>query len=312
MTNTRPDPSLFAELEDAATTWAREAGQLLLARFRTALAVEYKSKGRQDPVTEADREAERFLHDAIHTRFPDHGVLGEEGAELAQDAPFVWVLDPLDGTTNYINGLPLWCVSVGVLWRNRPVAGAIFTPSGPVATPVTFHARVGGGAAMDGIPMRVADEPEPTKARLSGLPGHYWQDMRFRTRKAPALGETRTLGSTALELALIGAGVLQYGIFWSPKIWDVAAGVLLVREAGGEIACRDPGTRHWRRMRTFAPPDPPVANLRAWKGTIVAGSPSVVKLIAEDVGARHNLLSPIGPLWRRLRASEGEENGTLI
>lgn len=105
-----PDPALFAEIEESAATWAREAGHLLLARFRTALAVEYKSKGRQDPVTEADREAERFLHTAIHARFPDHGVLGEEGAEAAQGAPFVWVLDPLDGTTNYINGLPLWCV----------------------------------------------------------------------------------------------------------------------------------------------------------------------------------------------------------
>ncbi|MGH2603431.1 MAG: inositol monophosphatase family protein, partial [Dehalococcoidia bacterium] len=129
--DTTPDAALFAEIEEAASGWAHEAGQLLLARFRTALTVEYKSKGRQDPVTEADRESERFLHQAIHARFPEHGVLGEEGAEAAQGAPFVWVLDPLDGTTNYINGLPLWCVSVGVLWRGRPVAAAIFTPSGP-------------------------------------------------------------------------------------------------------------------------------------------------------------------------------------
>jgi len=304
---TPPDTSLLAELEDAAALWAREAGQMLLARFRTALTVEYKSKGRQDPVTEADREAERFLHNAIHARFPDHGVLGEEGAHRRQDAPFIWVLDPLDGTTNFINGLPLWCVSIGVLWHNRPVAAAIFSPSGPGATPTTFHARAGGGAAMDGIPIHVMDEPEPTKARLSGLPGHYWQDMRFRTRKGPTLGETRTLGSIALEMGLIGAGVLQYGVFWGPKIWDVAAGVLIVREAGGEVACRYDKTKKWRRMRAFAPPGPAPDGLRHWKGSIIAGCPNVVRLIAEDVTARHNLLSPIGPLWRRLRASEPEE-----
>lgn len=310
-TEPRPDPALFAEIEEAAVRWAGEAGQLLLARFRTKLAVEYKSKGNIDPVTEADREAERFLHQSIHSRFPDHGVLGEEGAEVSQEAPFVWVLDPLDGTTNYINGLPLWCVSVGVLWRNRPVAAAIFTPSGPGAIAAVFHARAGGGAAMDGIPIRVADEPEPTKARLSGLPGHYWQDMRFRTRKGPKLGETRTLGSIALELGLIGAGVLQYGVFWGPKIWDVAAGVLIVREAGGEVASRNEKSGRWKRMRAFEPPSGEQTGLRRWKGSIVAGCPSVVKLIAEDVSARRNLLSPIGPLWRRLRAGEGENAAAI-
>jgi myo-inositol-1(or 4)-monophosphatase len=307
-----PDPALFAELEDAAAGWAREAGHLLLGRFRTKLEVEYKSRNRQDPVTEADREAERYLHAAIHSRFPHHGVLGEEGADAAQTAPFLWVLDPLDGTTNFINGLPLWCVSVGVLWRNRPVAAAIFTPSGPGATATVFHARAGGGAGMDGMPMQVADEPVPTKARLSGLPGHYWQDMRFRTRKGPALGETRTLGSIALELGLIGAGVLQYGVFWGPKIWDVAAGVLIVREAGGDVVCRDEKTQKWRRMRIFTPPGAPEDGLRAWKGSIIAGSPNVVKLIAEDVAARRNLVSPIGPLWRRLRAGEESNNGSLV
>jgi myo-inositol-1(or 4)-monophosphatase len=301
-----PDAALFAEIEDAAVGWAREAGAILLSRFRTKLLVEYKSKGKVDPVTEADREAERFLHQSIHGRFPAHGVLGEEGAEALQDAPFIWVLDPLDGTTNFVNGLPLWCVSVGVLWRNRPVAAAIFTPSGPGATPAVFHARAGGGAAMDGEPMRVADEPEPTKARLSGLPGHYWQDMRFRTRKPPGLGETRTLGSTALELGLIGAGVLQYGVFWGPKIWDVAAGVLIVREAGGEVACRNEQTKRWKPTRMFDPPTGEQTRLRQWKGSIIAGSPNVVRLIARDVATRRNLLSPIGPLWRRLRPGESE------
>lgn len=299
-----PNVALLTEIEDAAVQWAREAGQLLLARFRTGLSVEYKSKGRQDPVTEADREAERYLHQQIHARFPDHGVLGEEGAERPHGEPFLWVLDPLDGTTNFINGLPLWCVSVGVLWNNRPAAGAIFTPSGPGAAAAVFHAHAGGGAFMDETPIVVANEPEPTKARLSGLPGHYWQEMRFRTRKGPQLGETRTLGSMALELGLIGAGVLQYGVFWGPKIWDVAAGVLIVREAGGEVRCRPPKTKRWSRLNAFTMPDPDATSLRGWKGSIVAGSPGVVKLIATDVKDKHNLLSPLGPLWKRLHGNE--------
>jgi myo-inositol-1(or 4)-monophosphatase len=307
--NEPPDAALLAEIEDAAAGWAREAGQLLLTRFRTALAVEYKSKGQQDPVTEADREAERFLWQSIEARFPEHGVLGEEGTEPPHGSSFVWVLDPLDGTTNFINGLPLWCVSVGILWRNRPVAAAIFTPSGPGATPTVFRARDGGGAFMDGLPLAVASEPEPTKARLSGLPAHYWQEMRFRTRTGPKLGETRTLGSMALELALIGAGVLQYGVFWGPKIWDVAAGVLIVREAGGDVFWRGGRAEPWSRLHAFAQPGPDVASLRAWKGSIIAGSPPVVRLITEDVAARNALLSPIGPLWKRLRNGTRNEEG---
>lgn len=302
-----PDGALRAEIEDAAVTWAKEAGELLLARFRTKLAVEYKSAGHQDPVTEADREAERHLLQRISARFPGHAVLGEEGTEPDPSADFLWVLDPLDGTTNYINGLPLWCVSVGVLWRHRPLAGAIFTPLGPEAQPAVFHARAGGGARKNGEPMQVADEPEPTKARLSGLPGHYWQDMRFRTRKGPQLGETRTLGSMALELGLIGAGVLQYGVFWGPKIWDVAAGALIVREAGGDVRTRTEPVKRWSRLNTFAPPESGV--LRDWKGSIIAGCPHVVRLIAEDVQARHHLLGPLGPLWRRLKEGDKDKEG---
>ena len=299
--NAPPDAALLAEIEEAAAGWAREAGQLLLARFRTALAVEYKGKGKQDPVTEADRAAEHFLWQSIEGRYPTHGVLGEEGTEPPHGSEFLWVLDPLDGTTNFINGLPLWCVSVGVLWRGRPVAAAIFTPSGPGAAATVFRAREGGGAFMDGAPLIVPDEPEPTKARLAGLPGHYWQEMRFRTRKGPRLGETRTLGSTALELALIGAGVLQYGIFWGPKVWDIAAGVLIVREAGGDVFWRAGRSEPWSRLHAFAQPGPQVASLRTWKGSIVAGSPSVVRLITEDVEARNSLLGPAGPLWKRIR-----------
>jgi len=296
-----PDDALLVEIEAAAAAWAREAGQLLLGRFRTKLEVEYKSAHQHDPVTVADREAEHFLWERIGARFPDHGVLGEEGAEPSRDTPFLWVLDPLDGTTNFINGLPLWCVSVGVLWRNRPVAAAIFTPAGPAAAPATFHARLGGGAFMDGTRLRVPDEPEPTKARLSGLPGHYWQDMRFRTRKGEKLGETRTLGSIALELALISAGVLQYGVFWGPKVWDVAAGVLIVREAGGGLLTRPDKSPHWGRFEGFVPPPDAGGRLRPWKGSIIAGCPSVVRLIARDVAVRHHLLSAAGPLWQRFK-----------
>lgn len=303
------EPRALVEIEAAAAEMAAAAGDRLLERFRTKISVEYKGIGHQDPVTEADRESERFLQQSIHARFPDHGVLGEEGAEPRRGTPFVWVVDPLDGTTNFINGLPLWCVSVGVLWYGRPVAGAIFTPSGPTATRAVVRAHVGGGAFLNDMPVRVMPEPEPTRRRLASLPAHYWQDLRFRTRGPNSLGEARTLGSIALELALIAAGTLQYGIFWAPKIWDVAAGVAIVQEAGGVALTHRRRGDPWGELYAFDPRpvkrgQPPT--LRGWKGAILAGSPPATRAVADDIRSRLKLPEPVkaaaGRIVRRNRA----------
>ncbi|MFN8556672.1 MAG: inositol monophosphatase [Dehalococcoidia bacterium] len=286
------DPVDLAGIERTAADLAVAAGERLLSRFRTALAVEYKDRVGENPVTEADRDAERFLWQAIAARYPGHGVLGEEGTEPAPGTPYVWVIDPLDGTTNFINGLPLWCVSIGVLWYGRPVAGAIFTPSGPAAGHALFRARLGGGAFLNDTPVRVTPEPEPTRKRLASLPAHYWQDMRFLTRKPNRLGETRTLGSMALELALVAAGTLQYGVFWGPKIWDVAGGAVIVREAGGLVLCRAGRGQPWSELHAFEPAQGPKSeprSLRHWKGSLIAGSPPATRVLAADLRGRMKL-----------------------
>lgn len=290
------DPAELVPIEQAAAELAAAAGQRLLERFRTKLIVEYKDRGHQSPVTDADRDAERFLRDGITARFPDHGVLGEEGTEPRPGSAYVWVVDPLDGTTNFVNGLPLWCVSVGVLWYGRPVAGAIFTPSGPTATQAVLRARLGGGAHLNDIPVRVMPEPEPTRKRLASLPAHYWRDLHFRTRGPKDLGEARTLGSIALEMALVAAGTLQYGIFWGPKIWDVAAGVVIVREAGGVALSRSGRGRPWLDLHAFAPAagkHGAAPSLRGWHGSILAGSPPATHLIADDIRGRLKLPEPV-------------------
>jgi len=298
------EPEVLASVECVAAELAAAAGARLLERFRTKLEVQYKNRGHQDPVTEADRDAERFLVESIRARFPDHGVLGEEGTEPPAHTPFVWVLDPLDGTANFINGLPLWCVSVGVLWYGRPVAGAIFTPSGPTATHAVVRARLGGGAFLNDIPIHVMPEPEPTRKRLASLPAHYWQDLHFRSRGPSRLGEARTLGSIALELALIAAGTLQYGIFWGPKIWDVAAGVAIVREAGGVALSRRRLGLPWLDLHAF---DPAAAkrgtevSLRGWRGSILAGSPPATRVIAADIRGRVKLPTVSSAADRLLR-----------
>jgi len=308
MNDTRIAPSLLEadyliEVESAAAKLAAEAGALLLERFRKALTIEYKGGDHHNPVTNADHEAERYLREGIVARFPSHGVLGEEGSEPLPHTPWVWVVDPLDGTTNFINGLPLWCVSVGVLWYGRPVAGAIFTPSGPTASHAVVRARRGGGAFLNDMPVKVMPEPEPTRKRLASLPAHYWQDLGFRTRGPKRLGEARTLGSIALELALVAAGTLQYGIFWGPKIWDVAAGVAIVREAGGIALTRGRIGQKWSDLHAFEPRRPKrgtVPSLREWRGSIVAGSPPATRVIAADIHGKVKLPEPVANARDRL------------
>lgn len=298
------EPAQLVAVEQAAVELAGAAGERLWQRFRSALAVEYKSPGHQDPVTEADREVERFLREEIRARFPEHGVLGEEGSEPPRGAPFVWVVDPLDGTANFINGLPLWAVSIGVLWYGRPVVGAIYMSCGPGGSQATVHARLGGGAAMNGERVRVIEEAEPVRRRLSTLPAHYWRELRLRRWQPARLGEVRTLGSVALELALIAAGVLQYGLFWQPKIWDVAAGAAIVREAGGSVLVHRGWGRPWTELYAFEPRParrglPPT--LRGWRGSILAGNPGAVRAIAGSIRARLAAAEPLAAVVRFLR-----------
>jgi len=215
------ETSLFKEIEACAGKWAIEAGERLAARARGSLHIEYKGNGTSNPVSEADREAEEFLFREISHRFPDECVIGEEGRDPGPDrTPIVWVIDPLDGTTNYLNGLSLWCVSIGVLWYGVPIAGAIYTPLGPDGGPALFTARKAGGARMNGQPISVDADPCLHPARLSHLPAAYQSEIE-RRREIRGRKDVRTLGSIALELALTSCGALPFVAFWIPRLWDV-------------------------------------------------------------------------------------------
>ena len=141
---------------------ARDAGDILARYFGGNLDIQYKDDRRNDPVTNADREVQDFLVRKIARSFPDHGILGEEDddqkrADRATAPDFLWVLDPLDGTKNFLHGLPAYACSIGVLYRGEPVVGAVFTPWPNGSGGVVHHARRGGGAFADDAPIRVAE-----------------------------------------------------------------------------------------------------------------------------------------------------------
>lgn len=236
MTTDSTDPVLeaeLAEIADVAERAARAAGRELLARHRTDLAIETKTN-RHDMVSEADREAQAAALAVITAHRPDDGLLGEEeGLSHATDARFVWVIDPLDGTTNFLRGYPDWSVSIGILENGIPAVGIVYDAS----RDTMYRAIRGQGATREGHPLHVTDIDAVDGALIEiGL------SYEMEIRQAQWTGYTRLLelgamfrsaGSAAMSLARVAEGVTDVFIDDDLSLWDWAAGVVLVSEAGG-------------------------------------------------------------------------------
>ncbi len=225
---------MLALAEEAAC----QAGEEL--RRRLSLPHTVTSKGLRDLVTEADVAAERLILERIQARFPTHSIVSEESAPVpAFGDGTCWAVDPLDGTSNFARGLPLFSVSVAALEGGRPVAGVIHEPM----VHRTFRARRGGGAWLDGVPVRVSRVDRLLSAMVC-LDWGRAQEDRLRVlarvqRLGPEVGVFRTLGSAALGLAYVAAGWLDAYFHLALGPWDTAAGVLLVEEAGGRVTLVD-------------------------------------------------------------------------
>ena len=302
-----PDDAIARDIEAAAVEFARGAGKLLSHHFGRALNVEYKDKAQQDPVTSADKETQEYLVNRIAERFPEHGILGEEDAADADGekraADFLWVLDPLDGTTNFMNGLPVYASSIGVLYRGRPLVGAVFIPWPSAGDGVVVHSRVGGGAFRDSEPVSVYQTDRLRGDRLVGLPGSFGASTRLgKGLKGQPLGQLRVTGSIAYELALTAMGVLQFAVIGAPRMWDMLGGAIAVQEAGGTVMTRLSGRRQWHTMDSLVPTwdeqAPTMAALRKWVAPLVAANPTLAPLIANNLQRRRR---PVRTMWRRMK-----------
>ncbi len=230
------------ELRDAAVEAAR-AGAAVLARWFRSERLEVGTKGANDFVTQADRESEAAVVAAILGRFPDHRILAEEGtAHPGATSEFEWVIDPLDGTTNFLQGLPVWAVSIACRRGGERLAGVVLDPAGDNL----FAAARGSGATRNGLPLRISSRPALDGAFLAtGFPFRaravvdpYLELLRAVFARARAV---RRCGAAALDLAWTAAGV--YDGFFELRLsaWDIAAGALLIEEAGGRLTDLDGG-----------------------------------------------------------------------
>ena len=223
-----------SEFVSAIEAIAREAGELLMGYFARRVPIEYK--GDVDLVTEADRASEALIMDRILARFPRHDVLGEEGARRETGSDYKWYVDPLDGTTNFAHGFPVFCISLGLEHKGQLIAGVVYDP----ARGEMFSAEKGSGAYLNQRRIHVSKTARLIESLMAtGFPSHkrhknpnihFYHQITLRTHGV------RRAGSAALDLASVASG--RFDGFWEFNLnpWDLAAGVLLVEEAGGQVS----------------------------------------------------------------------------
>ncbi len=279
-------PPDLERIEALAATLAAEAGAFVIDRLEREILVEYKddAKGKEntaDPVSEVDRAVEALLRSRVAVEFPSHVVIGEEDATLPEpDTEFVWVLDPVDGTANFVNGFPLFAVSIGVLQHGRPVVGAVWCATTHALNHGVYHAYEGGPLRLDGREVR-PERATQVKRALAAAPGG--------SSAGTKAWDHRVTGSMAIEGAYVAAGVFVAAPFWVPKIWDVAAAVVLVRAAGREAWTRDGAG--WKPFERFEAParlpahvkEQRLPSVRDWRGAIIVGTAEGTAAIRERV-----------------------------
>lgn len=244
-----------------ATKAVREASKIMLRYYDQLDTLEVSEKSRNDFVTQVDKVAEEIIVEVIRASYPNHSIIGEEGTQIS-NGEFVWVVDPLDGTNNFIHGFPHFCISLAVKKGAEIIIGVIYDP----IRQELFTAAKGEGAQLNNRRIRVSGTAKMQQALIgTGFPFrdqvHYKDYLKGFEAILPESSDVRRAGSAALDLAYVAAGRLDG--FWEYGLqqWDIAAGALMIKEAGG-MASDFKGTHQFLES-----------------GNIVAGNPSIHKAL---------------------------------
>lgn len=246
---------------------ARSAGNIIARACSQLDTVQTQQKGLNDFVTNVDKEAEQAIVQVLRKSYPDHGIIGEEHGDYGNsNSEYQWIIDPLDGTTNFIRGIPHFSVSIALKVHGKLEQAVIFDP----LRGELFTASRGGGAQLNERRIRVTNHPDLTGTILAtGFPFKQKQHLDSYSKIFNVLftdaGDVRRTGSAALDLAYVAAG--RFDGFWEMglKPWDIAAGELIVREAGGMVSDFSGGNTQLR------------------SGNIVAASPKVLQAMLKTM-----------------------------
>jgi myo-inositol-1(or 4)-monophosphatase len=223
------------DLKETLLTATHEAGAIILHYFNGAFKIDHK-EGINNLVTEVDKLAEEKIIEVISGRFPEHSIISEEVGELMKPSPYQWIIDPIDGTVNFAHGVPICCVSIGLLYNSELILGAVYNPM----MDEFFFAEKGKGATLNGMEIKVSKKSDfKTAFLVTGFP-YKWPDgpehpIQVFERLVLEGLPVRRLGSAAIDLCWVACG--RFDGFWEYNLsaWDVAAGYLIVQEAGGKI-----------------------------------------------------------------------------
>ncbi|MCH8502307.1 MAG: inositol-1-monophosphatase [Aliidiomarina sp.] len=245
---------------------ARAAGRLAVKSFNEPQHLEVQSKGLHDYVTNVDKACEQVIISTILKSYPGHQILAEESGESGVQGDYQWIIDPIDGTTNFMRGIPHFCISIALAYKGSVQHAVVYDP----VREELFTASRGAGAQLNGFRIRVGGGKDLNGALLAtGFPfrmKHFLPDYQAVFNKFfEQAADIRRAGAAALDLAYVAAG--RYDGFWEAglKIWDTAAGDLLVREAGGVVTDFGGGMNH------------------AQSGNIVAASPRVLQAMVTQM-----------------------------
>jgi myo-inositol-1(or 4)-monophosphatase len=264
-------------LLNVAVMAAHSGGDTLIRNLNKIDKIKVEQKGRNDFVSEVDRMAEQAVISVIHKHYPDHAIMAEESGAQG-DSEYLWVIDPLDGTTNYLHRFPVFCVSVGLMHKGRLEHGAVYDPM----RQELFTASRGQGAHLDGRRIRVSNNTLLERALIgTGFPFRESNKslppyMKMLENAIMHTAGIRRAGAAALDLCYVAAGRLD--AFWETglSIWDMAAGALIIREAGGIVSGLD-GSENFLQS-----------------GHVLTGSPKIYSSLARLFGPDIKTMMELG------------------
>jgi myo-inositol-1(or 4)-monophosphatase len=262
----------LAELERTAVDLATIGGARIVSALGRTLSILYKSPEGvephfRDPVSEIDRDVETLIRAEVAVRFPGHDVVGEESEERpGRGHAVTWAVDPIDGTSNFVNGFPLFASSIGILRDGCPLVGAVWCSTSHALRPGVYHARIGGPLRFEFQDLTVRRNPA-IRRRLAGLASPAGPNLPWDLRRT---------GSAAIECAFVAAGLLDVARFDRPNVWDIAGGLPLVAAAGGTVRAKGPDG--WFDLKSFHEAEGG-ADVRTWQRPIIIGDPDAVEVL---------------------------------
>ena len=268
---------------------AEEAGKFVMNYFDKDFEV-FSKDTKNNLVTEVDKGCQELIKNKISNRFPDHSIIGEEDGDssISNISEFTWVVDPIDGTTNFANGLPNFSISIGLLKNSEPIAGSIWIPWPNENRCLIFSTAKGEGSWIDN---RKIDINNPQFSLGEGAISSYSsfspifgnKSRKIKPMNIRLRGDKRVIGSVAYEMAMLTKGVISFALLGPAFIWDFGAGLLLIKEAGGVVLELDnnyePKSEFTSFLNTnYQKDEETFVKLKNWTGKFIAGNPDIMKL----------------------------------